>query len=1390
MKIGLLRDTMYSFNTLCISLIWLFVLACIPVLSSFHGAQASTPEAAGIDYDIVYVRYPRYGDTEALELPDGESPYAIEVGADLVLLHPNGSETILVDCRDEARGEDLSEGEANCSVQDPVVSYDGKWVYYAKYVDMGIFDGPARELNAHSFIFKMALDASVGEVGEEIQLTNLGDGFAIDKAGLSELTDSIDNFGIRDLGPAPLPDGRLVFTSNREAIVAFRQGTKNSVNAISASTVSQLYVVDDHDGSTPNINLKLTGHSILHQAQHPTVLQDGRVLFTNWDDAALRAGYATATLYTDHPDGGHLEQFLEPHHFQKRVEHFVTQLASGDVVTANYYPKMASWGFGTLLRAPVEIEGPAFISGLTQWRYFSRVGTEDMTPHSSGAHPGPADLSGRYSTPSAAPENSMLVAHSSGPVSFKPPCKCPEYPRVDSGIYLIENADTASITDPSTQIALLKNDPDYNEIWPRAVVPYQTIHGIERPAITIPRGEYEPTDRNRGLEVGTPIAITGTSSMQNRESAPLGRDRFNSSHAKDGGDRDKGWVVQGADAGLVANDDLWGVRILVMTPDRYLNPWGVSAVEEEAGLKNGGRVDRRVKGYFTHTAENWKILGEFPVRNSEGLEDPDSEMDTSWLAKIPANTPHLIQSIDRYGMTLSTEQTWRHVAPGKTFAGCGGCHAHSIEGIEFTDKWADRAEYEPWDLVNTTPALSFDDEGNSQVVEKTEAGVWGVEFRRDIYPILKRECAACHTSANNAPPTSSRGDSRVAIFDSEITDPFLSEVRAYRALARDTDHTFAHGYDRFPANRPYYYSPQRSRYIRAIQARASYLTWKLYDARMDGRTNEELPGDLDIKHEDIDYISAGCEASVVLTADEKALITRWIDLGAPFDLDRPRNRYTDDALVPTLVAAVEEINNSKLQLRIGAIDMESGIDMERSEAIVTPNGGSPIVVPFSDITFDAKSHVGLFPLGIDAAQVATETPLTLVVKAYDNAGNYQKVDRTLSMLDYQAGNLKFSVASMAASESAGTIVLNVYRNGGSAGAVEVDYSLSGGDASLDDDYQFTSGTLSWADGETGSKQISLTILDDAIDEDDESIVVALSRATHGAVLGDIASISVSITDNDSAGTLQFTQATAHVIENVGQVKLDVSRVDGSSGAVSVDYMVTGGTASVGEDYQNASGTLNWENGDITDKSIILTVVDNNLQEVNETIQVSLSDPSNNAVLGTQSYLVVTIEDEDATGVVAFVESAVSIEEDAGVVPLVVTRSEGTDGPISLEYSITVDGATPNQDFVLSAGTLNWADGEGANKVIELNILDDSDIEETEKIIVTLTNSVQWGVIGNPSVLEISILSDDVNTSLDEEGNTVSDSEKESGGGSVSFIFLFALMLCAHLIIRFKRSTNK
>lgn len=1115
-----LADNRYDYQG---RLFWLLLLSLsvAALLYSAPSANAATPQSVGIDYDIVYVRYPRRGDNITIELPDGENPYSIIPGADLVLLRPDGSEEILVDCRVEGE-ESIAGGEANCSVQDPMISFDGNWVYYAKYEAMGVipankFSTAWRTLTANSLLFKMALNVPANQ-RQEIQLTTVGNGFATDKLAGNDASDAINNFGIRDLGVTPLADGRLLFTSNRDAVVSYRQGVKGSVSNVSGATVSQIYIMDDHDGSTPNKNLHLVGHGNLNHIQHPVMLKDGRVLFTNWDDAGLRAEYATATLYIDHPDGGHLEQFLEPHHYHKRVEHFATETTSGNVVVSNYYPRMATWGYGTLLRTPVEITGPKFLNGLTtvpddEWRYFTRKGTDELTPHTSGRHEGATNQSGRYSTPSAAPADSLLVSYSNGPVTNNPPCACVEIPKLDAGIYFITNAGTTSITDPVTQLVMLKNDPNYNEMWPRAVVPYQRIHGVSTPSLTPPADEYTATERDRGIVAGSPIAITGTSSMQNRESAPLGRDRFNASHRKGGGP-DKGWVVQGTDAGLVTNDDLWGVRILVMTPDRYHTPWSTSAIEKNERLIRDTRYNQHIKGYYTHTSENWKILGEFPVRNSAGLIDPDGEEDTSWLAKIPSDTPHLIQSIDRFGMTLSTEQTWRHVRAGETFAPCGGCHAHSKEGIPFTNKWADSASYQPWDLVNQTPMVQLDSSNSSQVVNRPTTGLWGVEFRRDILPILQNKCSNCHTSTNNLPPAN---NARLAMFDSSLSG-FESDVRTYRSLANDSTQQFTHG-TTIPAGKTRYNRPQTSRYVRALQARASYLTWQIYATRLDGRSNGDLPGSADISYEDLDFTApVNCTASTLLTNDEKGLISRWIDLGAPINLDRPRMRYTDDQLLPSVTLAIQQMNDGKTQLRMGAIDIESGIDQSRSQVTITPTGSSAITIPFSAITFGAASGVGLYTLNtLLASQVTPSTPLQVSAVIYDNAGNHQSIIRTVEALDPDtAGSIQFANLSLSIAEDSGITQLTVFRSGGSAGSVDITYAAIDGSATAEQDYQLASGTLSWADGESGAKIIPLLIGTDALVEPDETITIALSNPTNSAVLGARRTMIVTINDNDIA----------------------------------------------------------------------------------------------------------------------------------------------------------------------------------------------------------------------------------------------------------------------------------
>src|SRR5262245_15501939 len=78
----------------------------------------STDRSVKYDYDIVYVRAKRAGDKVHKRFyTDIATPVTLEPGADLMLLHPDGKEEVLVKGGDGA-------------VTDPVVSFDGQWVYY------------------------------------------------------------------------------------------------------------------------------------------------------------------------------------------------------------------------------------------------------------------------------------------------------------------------------------------------------------------------------------------------------------------------------------------------------------------------------------------------------------------------------------------------------------------------------------------------------------------------------------------------------------------------------------------------------------------------------------------------------------------------------------------------------------------------------------------------------------------------------------------------------------------------------------------------------------------------------------------------------------------------------------------------------------------------------------------------------------------------------------------------------------------------------------------------------------------------------------------------------------------------------------------------------------
>ena len=123
--------------------------------------------------------------------------------------------------------------------------------------------------------------------------------------------------------------------------------------------------------------------------------------------------------------------------------------------------------------------------------------------------------------------------------------------------------------------------------------------------------------------------------------------------------------------------------------------------------------------------------------------------------------------------------------------------------------------------------------------------------------------------------------------------------------------------------------------------------------------------------------------------------------------------------------------------------------------------------------------------------------------------------------------------------------------------------------------------VDFAPGQT-SKSIPLTIIDDSTIESDETIQVTLTNPT-SAVLGTNTVHTYTIQDNDiPAVTVQFQAAASSGSEATTAVNIPVTLSASSSQTITVNYAVTGGTATGGgTDYTLAAGQLTFNSGTTT-----------------------------------------------------------------------------------------------------------------------------------------------------------------------------------------------------------------
>ena len=302
------------------------------------------------------------------------------------------------------------------------------------------------------------------------------------------------------------------------------------------------------------------------------------------------------------------------------------------------------------------------------------------------------------------------------------------------------------------------------------------------------------------------------------------------------------------------------------------------------------------------------------------------------------------------------------------------------------------------------------------------------------------------------------------------------------------------------------------------------------------------------------------------------------------------------------------------------------------------------------------------------------------------SGLYILKDRTRESTQ---GKLGFAVSAIDANQGE-TLTINVERDSASNPdeAVSVNYQLIPGSAEENSDYTPVSGTLSWAANDTANKSIQIAVAADSTGEEfKEKFFVRLSQPSNSAALGNISYLTVNVDGRVNNGTLAFTTAEATVPENQGNLNVTLARQGSTTGAVSVSYLLSSGTAIIGEDVESASGVVNWADGDSDEKTIVINIINDENEEQNETFSIEIA-PLSNSNLGAITQYTVTISDDDSNTapVVSVTENR---EENTGAtVTVTATASDNENDPLTYLWQQTSG----------TAVTLNNADTLSANFV--------------------------------------------------------------------------------------------
>jgi predicted outer membrane repeat protein len=334
-----------------------------------------------------------------------------------------------------------------------------------------------------------------------------------------------------------------------------------------------------------------------------------------------------------------------------------------------------------------------------------------------------------------------------------------------------------------------------------------------------------------------------------------------------------------------------------------------------------------------------------------------------------------------------------------------------------------------------------------------------------------------------------------------------------------------------------------------------------------------------------------------------------------------------------------------------------------------------------------------------------------------------------------------AVASLVVTEGSGgatSAVFNVSLSEANTLPVTVAYATANGSAISGSDYIATSGTLVFSPGQT-ARTISVQVIPDLLDEDDETFTLGLS-APSNAILSGSGVATATIIDDDPAPALSVSDCIALEGTGTGGACVFTISLSAESGkGIAVQYATLDASATAPGDYAATAGTLAFAPG-VTSRTVSVSLVGDALDETDEVFVLNLSSAVNAGIADGQG--TATIDDDDGPSISASSPSVVEGNSGDSMATFVLTLSAPSVQAVAVPFA-TADGtATAGSDYQTVTGTAMFSVGS-TSQSIQVPVHGDVAAEPNERFSLELGPATDGTLVAASALA--TIINDDGGT---------------------------------------------